>query len=111
MRADAGVDKIIQAVKRDDSTKGARTALAVDGVLDTAIGLGSAVTCGAMAIGAMTPHLRYVAEGTLALAVGRIAVGLGKSAVHAYQESHKTVSQKLAEAELLKPNLPGTKAA
>jgi len=105
LRAWSGVSKIAESINRTDSPAAARRTLAIDGAIDTAIGAGVAVGCGAMLAGVTNPALKLAAQASLALAAGRIAWGAGNGVVDYFQEKNKTVAEKLAEAETLKPNL------
>lgn len=105
LRAYSGVSKIAEAINRDTSTPEARRTLAIDGAIDTAIGAGVAVGCGAMLAGVTNPALKLAAQASLALAAGRIVYGAGSGIVDHFQEKGKTVAEKLAEADKLKPNL------
>lgn len=107
LRAKSGVSKLAEAVQRTDSKPSARATLAVDGAIDLAIGAGVGVTTAAMLTGTMNPALATVAQGTMALALGRIAVKVGAAAYNHFQEKDKSVADKLQEAnsDAFKPNL------
>lgn len=106
LRTQSGISKIAEGIRRDDSPAANRRHLVVDGAIDTAIGVGSLVTCGAMLTGTMNPGLQVVAQGVLALAVGRMAVNTGKALYNMHENRNKTVDQKLADARTYKPALP-----
>ncbi|MGE0495893.1 MAG: clostripain-related cysteine peptidase [Vulcanimicrobiota bacterium] len=98
MRTKSGIEKLSQSITRTDFKQSTRVELAVDGAIDTAIGLGTAVTTAALLTGTMNPALQVVAQGTLALALGRTATKLGMAGYRVYQEQNKSVEQKLIDA-------------
>lgn len=106
LRTHSGVSKIAEGIRRDDSPAANRRHLIVDGAVDTAIGVGSLVTCGAMLTGTMNPGLQVVAQGVLALAVGRMAYNGGKALMNMHENKNRTVDEKLAAAANYKPSLP-----
>ncbi len=111
LRTHSGVSKIAEGIRRDDSPAANRRHLIVDGAIDTAIGVGTAITCGALLTGTMNPALQVVSQGVLALAVGRMAVNTGKALINNHQNRTRTVDEKLAAAATYKPALPPSQAA
>ena len=95
LRVHNGTSQIHEAIKRDDSPN--RKLLGVNGLIDTAVGVGSIVTVGALLAGA-TAVAAPVGIGVLALGIGRLAVNTARTFWHAHQGNKLTVDQKIDAA-------------
>lgn len=101
MRTDAGISNLKEAITREDSPN--RLRLGIEGAVDTAVGLGVGLTCGAALVGATSAGLGTLAMGSMILAGSRLALRAGEGLVDTLQASSKSVEEKLAETQEMKP--------
>lgn len=106
LRIKKGIDKTLEGIQRTDSPKANRTHLIGNGLVDTAIGVGSVVTCAGMIAGA-GPAIMPFAVGTLALGLGRMAYNLGKSLYHRHQVKGMDVQAKIDAMADTRPQFAG----
>jgi len=106
LKIQKGVSKMVEGAQRQDSPATNRRQLAVNGLIDTAVGVGSIVTCGALIAGAGAAVVP-VAAATLALGAGRMLFNLGRGIVAKMKQKNVTVDQKLDAMKDTRPNFAG----
>lgn len=97
MRAKDGVEKLVTTATKDFAT-GKKVKLAVNGVIDTVIGVGHLATSAALLAG--MPSIAFpAAVVVLGLGIGRSLVSLGAGLWKAHTANQMTVSEKLSTME------------
>lgn len=110
LRVHKGVQKLVDGVRREDSPSANRWKLGIDGAIDTAVGAGSIVTCGALLAG-MGTAAAPAAAAVVALGGGRLLYELASGAWKAHKTSKMSVEEKLDAMADTRPHFGSVEAA